>query len=330
MLVERVAGGGTKDPAETGEALEALIQRPTGLAMDGDGTFFVVDGNAGTLLAVDSTGRIHVLASGMTGPVGDGLVGMGPVYIAERGANRVLLKALSKPLKVVAGDELHVGFRGDGGLARNAWLSNPTDVAVDEAGNVYIADATNYRIRVITGGKVRKISTVAGNGTPGFSGDGGPATQAQLSNPQLVVVNPAGTQLLIGDYSNGRIRRVDLATGVITTIAGNGGGAVTYDPALTATQTPITRISALALDPLGRVYTTIFYGNTGTLVMRINLDGTLTRILGGGTNPAEGIPPDQFASGDILAMDFDPLTGDLLFGQSDGRVLRLAGVAQSP
>lgn len=110
------------------------------------------------------------------------------------------------------------GFSGDGAAATNAQLNNPYDVALDASGNIYIADLTNHRIRKITVA-TGVISTVAGNGVAGFSGDGAAATSAQLNAPFGVAVDAAGN-IYIADASNRRIRKVTIATGVISTIAG--------------------------------------------------------------------------------------------------------------
>jgi hypothetical protein len=108
------------------------------------------------------------------------------------------------------------GYSGDNGPATSAQLNQPWGVAVDAAGNVYIADTVNNRIRKVANGV---ISTVAGNGTLGYSGDDGPATSAQLSWPAGVAVDSAGN-LYVADQNNNRIRKV--SNGVITTVAGNG------------------------------------------------------------------------------------------------------------
>jgi len=108
------------------------------------------------------------------------------------------------------------GFSGDNGPATSAELSSPYAVAVDSAGNLYIADLNNNRVRKVSGGV---ITTVAGNGTTGYSGDNGPATSAAIFNPFSVAVDSAGN-LYIADYGNNVVRKV--SNGVITTVAGNG------------------------------------------------------------------------------------------------------------
>jgi DNA-binding beta-propeller fold protein YncE len=118
---------------------------------------------------------------------------------------------------VVAGNG-GAGFSGDGAAATAAQLSSPGGVAVDAAGNLFIADYNNQRIRRVDTSGI--ISTVAGNGSAGFSGDGAAATAAQLSYPFGVAVDAAGN-LFIADQSNNRIRKVDI-TGSISTVAGNG------------------------------------------------------------------------------------------------------------
>ena len=108
------------------------------------------------------------------------------------------------------------GFRGDNGPAANSQLGGPRGIAVDSAGNVYIADSYANRVRKVSNGV---ITTVAGNGTQGFSGDNGPATSAQLAQPFGLAVDSGGN-LYIADWGNSRIREV--SNGVITTVAGNG------------------------------------------------------------------------------------------------------------
>ena len=143
----------------------------------------------------------------------------GNIFIAGMPMNQVFKVDAAGDFMVVAGAGAG-GFTGDGGPATNATLENPSEVAVDMQGNLFIADQGNLRIRrvdAVTG----VITTVAGSGQPGFSGDGGPATSANLNNPCCVALDGQGN-LFISDSANFRVRRVDAATGNITTVAGNG------------------------------------------------------------------------------------------------------------
>ncbi|HYM72422.1 MAG TPA: hypothetical protein VET89_05535 [Stellaceae bacterium] len=119
------------------------------------------------------------------------------------------------------------GFGGDGGPAEKALLNGPFDVVFDRAGNLYFSDTFNNRIRRVDGAS-GVITTVAGNGEKGYSGDGGPATRAALNEPYGVVVDRAGN-LYVADRLNRRVRWIDAASGIITTVAGNGEAAYSGD-----------------------------------------------------------------------------------------------------
>ena len=158
--------------------------------------------------------------AGLSSPLGVFVDGAGDLYIADYGHARIRrVDAATGVITTVAGNGER-GFSGDGGLATQASIRGPGGVFVDEAGSVYIADDANHRIRRVDAA-TGVITTVAGNGEQGFSGDGGPAPQAGLSYPSCVFVDGAGN-LFIADLGNHRIRRVDAATGVITTVVGNG------------------------------------------------------------------------------------------------------------
>src|ERR1035437_3826253 len=149
----------------------------------------------------------------------------GNVYAADSGNNIVVRISPNGVLTVVAGNG-NAGFSGDGGPATSASLWYPQGVAVDSAGNLFIADLLNNRIRKVSGGT---ITTVAGDGSSGISGDGGPATSASLFNPAGVAVDSAGN-LYVADYGNHRIRKV--SGGTITTVAGSGGYGGPYGVAV--------------------------------------------------------------------------------------------------
>ena len=172
------------------------------------------------------------------------------------------------------------GDNGDNGPAISAEFQTPVKLAVDAAGNVYVADLYSSRIRKIdTAGK---ITTVAGNGTAGFSGDNGSATEAEINNPQGVAVDVAGN-LYFSDTGNERIRKVD-TTGKITTIAGNGTAGFSGDngPALAA---KLNNPAGLAVDASGNLYIADYYNNR---IRKVDTSGTITTIAGTGTGVYNG------------------------------------------
>ena len=183
----------------------------------------------------------------LTSPYPNGAIvdASGNLYIADTGDNRIR-KVSNGIVSTVAGTGAP-GFSGDGGPATNARLEGPFSIAMDAAGNLYIADTNNQRIRRVTGGT---IATIAGNGQQGFSGDGGPATSASFSAPQAVAVDGAGN-VYIADYSNNRIRKI--TNGVISTIAGNGKAGFSGDggPALNASLNGPWNVTA---DAAGNLY----------------------------------------------------------------------------
>ena len=138
------------------------------------------------------------------------------------------------------------GFAGDGGQASEALLNGPFDIAFDRAGNLYFSDTFNHRIRRVEAA-TGIISTIAGNGEPGYSGDGGPATAAALNEPYGIVVDRAGN-IYTADRLNRRVRRIDAASGTITTLAGTGEAAYSGDGG-PAARAGLAEPNGLAFDP---------------------------------------------------------------------------------
>jgi uncharacterized protein (TIGR03437 family) len=171
-----------------------------------------------------------------------------------------------------------IGYSGDNGPATSAQLNQPWGVAVDAAGNVYIADTVNNRIRKVANGV---ISTVAGNGTLGYSGDDGPATSAQLSWPAGVAVDSAGN-LYVADQNNNRIRKV--SNGVITTVAGNGTPGYSGDNG-SATSAKLYGPQGVAVDSAGNLY----IADTSNQRIRKVLNGVIATAAGNG--------PDLYGNG---------------------------------
>ena len=228
--IQTVAGNGIAGYAgDGGPATAAELSDPFGGAVDSSGNLYVADYGNARIRKVTSSGTITTAAgTGTEGyggdngaatraelnyPIGVAVDSAGNLYIADTYNHRIR-KVSNGVITTVAGNGT-AGFSGDNGSATSAQLNYPYSVAVDAAGNLYIADYGNNRIREVSGGV---ITTVAGNGTQGFSGDSGPAVNAQLSEPVSVAVR-AGN-LYIADFGNNRIRSV--SAGLIATAAGNG------------------------------------------------------------------------------------------------------------
>jgi len=198
----------------------------------------------------------------------------GNLLVADTENHRIVRIAPSGTMTVVAGTG-RPGDSGDGGPATAAQLKDPHGIAVDGAGNIYVADSPNHRIRRIDPAGV--ITTVAGTGSAGFSGDGGPATAARLNRPRNLTVAPGGA-LIIADTDNRRIRRV-ARDGTITTIAGSGRAAAEGDGG-PATVAGFADPRDVALDSAGNLYVA---DTVAHRIRRIDASGTVTTVAGTGS-----------------------------------------------
>jgi hypothetical protein len=274
-IITTVAGNGSKGfSGDGGPATNAKLRYPYNVFVDTAGNIFIVDTMNYRIRKVDAgTGIITTVAGdGNAGNRGDGgpataasirksfdaaVDGEGNLYIADT-HNHIIRKvdATTGIITTVVGNS-NAGYSGDGGLATDAELNKPYSVFVDPFGNIYLADTKNDVIRMVDG-TTNIITTVAGNGTSGDSGDGGPATQAQLDEPKGVWVD-SSDNIFIADTYNDRIKRVDATTNVITTVAGtgsygyNGDNILATDAAL-FTPTDICVHEPSSLEKLSVVY----------------------------------------------------------------------------
>jgi sugar lactone lactonase YvrE len=300
--IRTVAGADTKGySGDNGPATKAQLWNPRGLALDNAGNLYIADTNNHRIRKIDSAGTITTVAGNGTQnstgddgpaslaqfrfPVGVALDRSRNLYIAEADGHRVRKIDQSGHISTVAGTGV-AGFSGDGGPATRAQLGVPLGIAVDDSGNLYIADADNNRIRKVdTAGT---ITSIAGNGVEGFAGDGGLAVAAELSYPEGVTVDHAGS-LYIADSGNDRIRKVDTG-GRINTIVGSGirGFSGDGEPAATA---QLAYPDAVAVDRHGDVY----IGDWGNYrVRKVDQNGTITTLAGLGPNyPDDGGPSSQ-------------------------------------
>ncbi len=263
-IIETVAGNA--DVGDGAAATAAQLRSPFGVAVDGSGNVYIADHDNDRIRKVDtSTGNISTVAgTGTPGFSGDGAAATsaqlnlpygvavddsGNIYIADHDNHRIRkVDASTGNISTAAGGGPSLG---DGGAATSAQLRFPRDVAVDSSGNLYIADTRNYRIRKVDASS-GNISTVAGTATGGFNGDGGAATSARLALPSGVAVDGSGN-LYIADFANHRIRKVDASTGNISTVAGTGTPGFSGDGAV-ATSAQLDFPSGVAVDGSNNLY----------------------------------------------------------------------------
>jgi trimeric autotransporter adhesin len=292
-----VAGNGsTGFTGDGGQAIAAQIGKPIGVAIDSAGNFYIADSNHFQVRKVTTDGVIStVTGTGTAGFSGDGgpatvaQIGMilgvtvfptGGLYISDASYNRVRKVTTADGLiNTVAGNGV-LGYSGDNGFSTAAQMRSPHNISVDSAGNLYIADQGNHRIRKVAPNGV--ISTFAGYGTHGYSGDSGLAIRAQLNNPGCVIVDSSGN-LYIGDGFNFRIRKVT-TNGTITTVVGTGTSGYGGDGG-SATAAQISWIEGMAFDSAGNLY---FSDYANHRIRKVTPGGIINTVAGTGTKGFSG------------------------------------------
>ncbi|MES2702403.1 MAG: Ig-like domain-containing protein [Bacteroidota bacterium] len=240
----------------------------------------IINTMAGTGVAGYSGDGGVATAAKLKYPEGLDVDAAGNIYIADHDNNVVRKVAPSGIITTIAGTGV-AGFSGDGGPATAAKLNFPFDIKLDNDGNIYVSDGWNHRIRKIDASGI--ISTVAGTGVPGFSGDGGLATAAQINEPQGLDLNSAG-DLFFGEYTNNRVRKVNISTGIITTYAGNGVAGYSGDGGL-ATAAKLWHPNFIYIDAADNVYIT---DNQNHRIRKVTPAGIISTFAGNGTSGFSG------------------------------------------
>jgi hypothetical protein len=340
--INTAAGNGISGyGGDGGAATTARLNSPYRVAVDRSGNLFIADLDNQRIRRVDAaTGIITTVAgNGISGYSGDGgaatnaslnsptdmaLDRAGNLFIADFYNARIRrVDAATGIITTVAGNGIS-DYSGDGGAATNAMLNFTYGVAVDSSGNLFIADTGNSCVRrVDTGTGI--ITTVAGNGGIGYSGDGGAATNARLNGPFDVALDGAGN-LFIADFYNARIRRVDAATGMITTVAGNGHSGYNGDGGA-ATSAKLYGPFGVALDMAGNLFIADWFNYR---VRRVDSgSGIITTVAGSGSSGynGDGRPATSARLTDPTGVAVDR-AGNLFITELNGqRVRRVDAVA---
>ncbi len=291
-VINTVAGNGIWDfSGDSGLATEASLHYPNRIAFGPDGRLYIADSDNDRIRRVDGDGIINTVAgngnwgfsgdgdlateASLSSPIGIAFGPDGSLYIADSWNHRIRRVDVDGIINTVAGyGEWGFnagGFSGDGGLATEANLYYPNDIAFGPDGGLYMTDAYNDRIRRVDVDGI--INTVAGNGEWGFNGDGGLATETRLHNPNDIAFGPDG-RLYITDAYNDRIRRVDV-DGIINTVAGNGDLNFSGDGGL-ATEAGLYSPNGITFGPDGSLY----IADSDNRIRRVDVDGIINTVVG--------------------------------------------------
>ncbi len=279
-----------------GPATNAELWSPMSLTLDASGNLYIGEGGHNIVRKINKTTGIATVfaATGCNESYGDngpavaaavylpsGLASdhSGNIFIADNESGRIRKVDVYGIITGIAGSGTQ-GFLGDGGIATAGELNMPAAVAADDAGNIYIADENNNRIRKVSSTGI--ITTIAGNGTPGYSGDGGIATNAQLHNPVGICLDGAGI-IYVADMYNNAIRKIT-PSGIITTIAGNGTNSYTGDGGA-ATAATLFFPTSVFVSSSNEIYIS---DNQNNVIRKVNIAGIITTIVGTGTKGFSG------------------------------------------
>jgi len=259
----------------------------------------------------------HALEAKLQGPFGVDFDKAGNLYFVEMTGHRVGRVDGKGILTIIAGTGKK-GNAGDNGPALQAEFDSMHSLAIGPAGNIFLADTWNNRVRKIDA-KTGQITNFAGTGVKGFSGDGGPADKAQFGGVYCIALDPRGEQMYLADLDNRRIRAVDMKTGIVRTVAGNGEKGVPQDRA-EATKAPLVDPRAVAADAKGNIY---IIERGGHALRVVDANGRIRTVTGTGKQGATGDSGDArlatLNGPKHLCIDRD---GSVLIADTENHVIR--------
>jgi sugar lactone lactonase YvrE len=329
-----IAGGGSN--STDGPALEANFDQAEGLAIDSAGNIYVADTQHNRVCKIDPAGNMTTIAGdGVSNFSGDGgpakaaqfsapsavaVDAAGNIYIADQFNQRVRKIDLSGNINTVVGGDV-AQATGTGEAATSIFLSQPVDLAFNPAGDLLICDRGNsqvFRLNIAAG----TLHLVAGNATFGFSGDGGPATAASFNVPFSIAVDAQGN-VFIADVDNGRVRRVDAATGIVNTVAGTGDGGFSGDGGL-ATAATLDFPATVALNSAGDLF--IMDGNNVRIRRVDNATQTISSVVGNGVKGFYGDGGPALKASFLFpkSMKFDAAGNLVILDTFNNRVRRVS------
>lgn len=335
-----IAGAGEPGWAgDAGPATAALLNEPKNVALDAAGNLYVADSENHVIRKVDAhTGIIQTIAgtvaaqchpersegsrSSAAEPMADLADDEDPLAdpVAQPGAAYTQQPDLSGMVRYVSGAKsVDRRFSGDGGPATHATLNFPSAVAVADDGTLYIADTWNHRIRRVDP-HTAVISTIAGTGRARWSGDGGPAENAALNEPVALTLDGWG-RLYVADQSNNRVRRIDLTSGLMTTVVGTGESGYNGDGS-PGTETALAGPSGLAVDRDGSLYVADTFNSR---IRKFDVRTGMLETVVGGTGEFQFVPGENEASPNVsrpYAIALHP-DGRLFITDTDHHLIRI-------
>ena len=339
QIITTIAGNGSAGyNGDGGPALAAEFKDPASITIDTFGNIYIDDWANARIRKLSTNGIITTVAgNGTVGYSGDGgpataaqisaayitiSDAAGNLYIGDRFNNCVRKVNTLGIITTIAGTGT-AGFSGDGGQATNAELNGPYGVALDAIGNFYISESTNNRIRKVNTSGI--ITTIAGNGTQGYSGDGGQATNAEFNNASCMAFD-ANNNLYIADENNNCIRMIN-NLGIINTIAGNGTATYSGDGGQ-ATAAALYMPIGITIDAAGNIYIADTHNYR---IRKVNTAGIISTIAGNGTLGFSGDGGQAIAAelSGAWGLVFDNANNLLFSDQGNQRIRKISNVGQA-